>query len=394
LITVNAANKLIRNITYKRKEIFIPIEHASEEILAEDIIADRDFPPYDRVMMDGIAVKLQTSKKSIRYFIEGIQKPGKNQKTLKNPDNCLEVMTGAILPKNCNCVIPYECLDIVNNTARVKISYKPKTCDYIHKKGSDAKKNEKLIPIGETISPIHTAIAASVGKSKVKIFAKPQIAILGTGDELIPIANTPSTHQIRQSNIYSIESALKLNGFSCNRKFHSKDKKDLLKNKIYQLSQEFDVLIITGAVSMGKFDFIPGILKELKANIIVYKIKQRPGKPFLFARLHNKLIFALPGNPVSSLLCTLRYVLPFLLRTKGRAQFLPIKSAITPNKKLTLFIGAKKQESSKGYFIKPIYSHNSGDLISLKDADGFIEIPPSAKEFKPGSLVKFIPWKL
>jgi molybdopterin molybdotransferase len=187
----------------------ISIRDSVSRILAETVSADRDFPPFNRVAMDGIAIAANVFEKGMRIFpIESLQPAGQPQLTLRNSDHCIEVMTGAVLPAGTDTVIRYEDLLIQNKIAEVKLDSLVKGQN-VHGVGMDAKMGAKLLKPGTQISPAEVALMASVGKSKINVVAFPAIAIISTGDELVDIAQNPLPHQLRRSNVYAIDAALR-----------------------------------------------------------------------------------------------------------------------------------------------------------------------------------------
>jgi molybdopterin molybdotransferase len=252
-------------------------------ILKEDIKADRDFPPFDRVSMDGIAIEYSSFRNGQRSFkIEGIQAAGSEQITLQNPENCIEVMTGAVLPNNCDTVIRYEDVELKKGIATIIINA-INDGQNIHIKGKDGKAGNVLIKQNTIISAAEIGVLATVGKSTVKVAKQPKVMIVSTGDELVGVDETPLAHQIRRSNVFTLVSFLeKLHIPS--ETAHLTDDKPMLKEKIKTYLSTYDVLLFSGAVSKGKFDFLPEVFEELGVEKLFHKVAQRPGKPFFYGR--------------------------------------------------------------------------------------------------------------
>ena len=231
LISVNEALKIVLNHTTDFGVETVNFMNAFNRVLKEPITADRDFPPFDRVSMDGVAVDIEVFNKGQREFnIEGVQAAGSEQLTLKNPSNCIEVMTGAVMPKNADAVIKYELTEtrdkhIFLKTDAVKLG------DNIHKQGSDCAKGTVLLEPNILIGAAEIGILASVGKNRVRVAKQPKICVISTGDELVEVSQTPLPHQIRRSNVFTLEALLKrLNLKSTS--FHIKDNKAVLKQNI------------------------------------------------------------------------------------------------------------------------------------------------------------------
>ena len=256
------------------------IEDCVGAYLAEDLIADRDFPPFDRVTMDGIAIAYEAFEKGIRTFpIESTAAAGNPQQSLKDSTNCIEVMTGAIMPQNVDTVIRYEDLSIEGQEASINLdslNFKQN----VHFKGIDIAKETVIVKRGKRLSSAEINIAAAVGKDKLQVRKMPKVIIFSTGDELVPVYETPKLHQIRRSNIYGIQATLKEWGVSADL-LHLADDKEEMFQTISAALKEYDLFIFTGGVSKGKFDYLPEVLEDLQVEKHFHKIQQRPGKTFL-----------------------------------------------------------------------------------------------------------------
>ena len=362
-------------------------------ILAEDIIADRDFPPFDRVAMDGIGLNSENIKANIS--IENVQYAGESQKTLSDPNACMEVMTGAILPLGCDAIIRYEDVDIqeVEGKKIVKINIPFSEIMQglnIHKKGIDRKVEDVLLQKGMRISPSEIAIMASVGKVKVSVQMPPRVAVISTGDELVDIDKTPEYYQIRMSNSYMLAGALQNVGIMANR-FHLRDDKELLFNKLQEILSNHDVILLSGGVSAGKKDFLPEILTNLGVKKLFHKVAQKPGKPFWFGKTdNNKVVFALPGNPVSTFLCFCKYALPSIKGKLDKKEFVVLDKDVLFKPNLAYFVPAKIYFQEGKLVATPFAGSGSADFANLTDCDGFIELSADFQEFKKGEVFEFI----
>ncbi|MDD7915171.1 molybdopterin molybdotransferase MoeA [Polaribacter ponticola] len=284
MISVEEAKSIVLNSTQDFGVEEIPFIKSVGRVLKETIVADRDFPPFNRVSMDGIAIDFNefssrlSSNRQLDFKIEGIQAAGSKQITLQNPENCIEVMTGAVLPNNANTVIRYEDVTIENGIATINIDL-INDKQNVHKKGKDGKIGDVLIEGNTQISAAEIGVLATVGKSIVKVAKQPKVMIVSTGDELVGVNEIPLEHQIRRSNVFTLVSLLeKLNIPS--ETTHITDDKPILKAKIEGYLQEYDVLLFSGAVSKGKYDFLPEVFDELGVEKLFHKVAQRPGKPF------------------------------------------------------------------------------------------------------------------
>ena len=396
-------------ITYQ-KALAIIADHKSEfeivsqkleacigSFLAEDLIADRDFPPFDRVTMDGIAINYNAFQNGQRSFnIETIAAAGSPQCTLKNPQNCIEVMTGAIMPEGVDTVIRYEDVELKNDTATVNLKVL-KHRQNVHFKGSDISQGTRIVAKGKRLSSAEITIAATIGKAHLKVQKMPRVVIFSTGDELVAINETPAPHQIRKSNVYGIQATLKEWGIAADLE-HLEDDKEKMTSAIAASLETYEVFIFTGGVSKGKFDYLPEVLEELQIKKHFHKIQQRPGKPFWFgSKDQAKVVFALPGNPVSSFVCTYSYISYWLIKSLGiplEPTFVELQSDLHFKPDLVYFLQAKLESLPNGKLAAtPIKGNGSGDFANLVNADGFLILPQGKSEFKRGEVFEFIRYR-
>ena len=389
-------------------------------ILAEDIIADRDFPPFDRVTMDGIAIDFSSFHARQRsFFIENIQAAGQPPLTLADKNHCIEIMTGAVIPSGCDTVVRYEDLKIENGFAQILIE----NIDFqqhIHKKGSDRKAGDVLIQKGVCLSAAEIGTAATVGKFILQVYKLPKVAIISTGNELVEINETPELHQIRRSNVYAI-AVLLADKFRIEAQlFHFNDDETEITEGVKNILAEADLMILSGAVSEGKFDFVPKALELNGVKRLFHKVSQRPGKPLWFGQKEKKkgkseeednqkdyqnknqneqdnqnqtVVFGLPGNPVSTFMCACRYVLPWIEQFLGQnrtPQYATLSEDFSFKPNLTYFVQVKIANIQGVLMAKPITGGGSGDLANLNDADGFLELPLEKTVFLKEEVFKFI----
>jgi molybdopterin molybdotransferase len=397
MITVKEAEKIIFEHILSQNMEGASLQKTVGRVLAEDLVADRDFPPFDRVTMDGIAIHFDSFKNGQNIFtIENTQAAGAPALFLTNKTHCIEVMTGAMLPEGCDTVIRYEDLKIQDKKAEILIQ----TLDFqqnTHKKGSDKKQNDVLILKGQKITAAEISTAATIGKTTLQVVKKPTVAVISTGDELVDIPDMPLPYQIRRSNVYAI-AALLDDAFKIEAQlFHFVDDKALIVKGLETILNDFDVVILSGAVSEGKFDFIPNALNDLGVQKLFHKVSQRPGKPFWFGKLeHKAVVFALPGNPVSTFMCACRYVLPFIEASMGLE---PVRTSgvlledVIFKPDLTYFVPVKIISYHHAPIVKALTGNGSGDLANLNEADGFLELPKGKTEFKAGEYYPLIRYR-
>ncbi|MEI9918323.1 MAG: molybdopterin molybdotransferase MoeA [Bacteroidota bacterium] len=389
MISVQQATEIINEVPFHAGNEVVDITRATGHVLAENVIADRDLPPFHRATMDGIAIKYQEGV--IEFIVEGTQAAGQPQQKLKS--GCIEIMTGAMLPEGADTVVRYE--DVVISDGKAVVNAPVEKNQFIHSKGIDAHEGEVLLKPGVILSPAEIALLASVGKNNVSVYNVKPVAIVTTGDELIPVEETPLPWQIRRSNGISISSSLseiKIDSYLS----HLPDDPSVLEKELKKIIESHDVIILSGGVSKGKFDYIPSVLEKLGIKKSFHQVKQRPGKPFWFGRSETKTVFALPGNPVSTFLCFHKYIKPWIemgLGVESNNAKAILASDYTFKPDLTYFLQVKIDMSSGSLLATPDAGEGSGDFANLRNVDGFIELPTGRNEFKKGEAFPYIPFR-
>lgn len=379
----------------------VPLPEARGRILREAIVAERDQPPFDRVTMDGIAVRYDSLATGQRRFtIQGTQHAGDPVQALAAPDNAIEIMTGAVLPADSDCVIPVERITIEDGAARIEDDYKAERMQFVHRQGSDYRAGHEVLSAGRIITPMEIAIIASCGRDSVEANSLPEVRVISTGNELVPPGKPVAPHQVRLSNGPALVAMLQEQGFSRTTDEHLVDDPALLRERLAASLADAKVLILSGGVSMGQADYVPRVLDELGVKPVFHKISQRPGKPMWFGiGPGDQAVFALPGNPVSSLVCCRQYVLPALLRASGRDKE-PAESAVlaehlTFKPKLTCFMPVRLDSGDDGRLLAlPVPTNTSGDFASLSGTDGYVELKQEEEEFPAGTVVPLHRWDL
>jgi molybdopterin molybdotransferase len=391
MITVEEAIKIISETVRDFGTEEVELGKAIGRILREPLQADRPFPPYHRITMDGIAIHYEAFAKGQRTFpVEGVAAAGTPQQQLQDPAACLEVMTGSMLPEGADTVIRYEDVSISEGKATINIE-EVSQGQNIHRQGIDRQKGDEVVPPGTMISPAEVGVASTIGKARLLVSRLPRTMIISTGDELVEINRTPKPHQIRRSNVYRLRATLAELGIPADT-HHMKDDYDEITEKLRQIAAEYEVIILSGGVSKGKFDYLPGVLEELGVKKLFHRIRQRPGKPFWFGESpKGRLIFALPGNPVSSFLCTHRYFIPWLRTCLGYPDrsrpHAILKEDFTFTPDLTYFLQVRVDYDEQGrIWATPEEGNGSGDLANLVDADAFLQLPRGRNKFNAGEV--------
>lgn len=373
----------------------VSLQNAVGRVLKEPILGDRDFPPFNRVTMDGIAIQYSQFEKGIRtFYIEGLAAAGAPEMKLDNSANCLEVMTGAMLPQNTDTVIRYEDVVIKEGGATIQVDVL-KYEQNVHFQGLDQNKGDLLIEEGIMLSPAEIGVCATVGKKELLVAKHPNILIISSGDELVEVDENPLPHQIRKSNVWQLKAILKKNGFEADTA-HLRDKKQEIVSALKSYLNNYDVLLFSGAVSKGKFDFLPEALEEVGVQKHFHRVKQRPGKPFWFGTTdQGKTVFAFPGNPVSTFACAHFYLLDWLQKSLAQQKvskpYAILNEDFTFKPDLTFFLQVKISFDNTGKLLAtPVAGNGSGDLANLAYGDGFLVIPQGKNEFKNGEVYPVI----
>jgi molybdopterin molybdotransferase len=342
-------------------------------------------------MMDGIAVSWSAFREGQREFeIVGVCAAGSPQKELRHPSTCLEVMTGAPLPKESDLVIPYEDLTIEDGMAKVRGESHRTKMEFVHLKGSDARRGDVLLSQGALLNGPHWGIAASVGSATIQVARRPKINLVSSGDELVPVEQVPLDYQIRRSNAYALKASLALHGYQDVHLSHLSDDVDAIEKHYEESKIQFDLLIYSGGVSKGKFDYLPATWKSIGVTEYFHGVSQRPGKPLWFGvdEKNKTAVLGLPGNPVSSLVCLHRY---FLSQKEIYAQ---LGEEIVFKKDLTYFVPVRLEFSQSGILkAYPLQIKNSGEFSALANSDGFLELPKDRSIFKAGEAFLFHSWR-
>ena len=376
-----------------------PVGDANERVLRQTVRAERDQPPFDRVMMDGIALRFADLGPGKREFpVQATQAAGDPVLALQ-PGQCIEIMTGASLPEHADCIIPVERIAVKNHIAVIEDGYEAKSGQFIHRRASDHAVGAHLLTPGKRISPMDIAIIASCGLTDVEVSRRPVVRVISTGNELVAPGAAIQPHQVRLSNGPAIQAMLRERGYTDCDHDHLLDDLDELRERIAAHLAEADVLILSGGVSMGKADFVPGVLAELGVNVVFHKVSQRPGKPIWFGIGPNRqAVFALPGNPVSALVCCRQYVIPALAAasaaTPRTPEFAVLAGDVTFEPDLTCFQPVRLVSSAGGQVLAmPVRTNTSGDFTALSATDGYVELARQQSHFPAGTPVFLHRWR-
>lgn len=411
MVSVAEAEKLVLGQVGRLPAERCKLKEAAGRVLRQSITADRDGPPFDRATLDGVCLRFSDWSSGQRAFpVAGVQAAGVGALAPAPAGGCLEIMTGALVPAPCDCVLPVEAFTREGDTVRALADAALEAGNGVHAQGSDFRAGAEVLSGGRWLTGREIAVAASCGRSELEVTVQPRIVVVATGDELVEVEDEPKPHQIRRSNDLALRASLRAAGFPEVETQHVADDRHAISWNLERALQNGDVVIVTGGVSMGKFDFLPAVLEELGVKKVFHGVAQRPGKPMFFGTferpgdfLHPEAdrvvaVFALPGNPVSSLACLHRYVLPALALMVGVARPRLVErafltAAVKAHPKLSLFLPVVLGVADDGRLrAEPRPFNTSGDFASVAATDGFVEIEAGEQAVAPGTPLPLIRW--
>ena len=404
MISVEAALEIIlseiKPLGLERTSILLTLGR----VLGEDIYASVDNPPWDNSAMDGYALRASDTKGASRAkpvilrIIEDLPAGYVAKKSVKRGE-AVRIMTGAPIPGGTDAVIMVEDTDkseVRSQKSEVKIFREAKIRDNIRRAGEDFKKGALVLKKGTAIRAAEVAMLATVGKPNVCVYQRPKVAVLSTGDELVEIEETPSNGKIVNSNSYAISAQIKACGAVPVQLGIARDaKKDLMDKLSYGLAS--DCILSSGGVSVGDFDFVKDVLKEMGSEMRFWKVAIKPGKPLAFGIINNKPVFGLPGNPVSAMVAFEQFVRPAILKMMGvrnifrKSLTALLTSSLKKKAGRMHFIKAVLEEKKGQFYATPLEGQGSGILSSMVMANSLIILPEDAEDAAKGSKVKVQP---
>ena len=377
----------------------LPLTQCVGGTLRENIYAERDQPPFDRVAMDGMAVQSEALRRGVtRFRIQGVQAAGAAQLKLASGEDAIEVMTGAILPLGSDCVIPVEQINVAGGFVSLTGTMNVPPYQHVDRRGNDSRQGTLLLEAGTLLRAPEIAVAASAGMARVRVSSQPAIMVVSTGDELIEPGEPIADYQVRRSNAYAVAATLRARGFGRIGDDHVPDDEDLMRERLALHLTTHEVVVLSGGVSMGKFDLVPKVLTQLGVQEVFHKIAQRPGRPMWFGiGPHGQAVFGLPGNPVSTLVCLIRYVIPAVAQAMGtkrvRPERLALAAPVNFQHALTYFLPVAIEHDDWGRpWAHPRRPNGSGDFLSLTGTDGFVELPPGPNTYPKGFVTTLYRW--
>ncbi len=386
MITHSEALKIVLNTEFRTGTEKISITDCENRVLAADIFSNIDMPPFDKAMVDGYAI-LGNDIENV-LLIQNTIKAGDNQEFFLTEGNCIKVMTGAPIPKNTEMVIMIEDVEVIENK-KIKITNK-KSSTNISPKGEDIRTGDKVLSRGLLMKPVHCGILASLGYTEAEVYELPKIGLIVTGNEVIEPFKRLRSGQIYNSNAYILmANCLK---FNIILEYYGivEDTFEATNNAINSMISRNDVLLVTGGVSEGDYDFVAPVLKKSGLEIKFDSVASQPGRPLTYATDGKKFCFGLPGNPISGLITFETIVKPFLYKIMGH-DFNPKIFPFTLNKKIS-----RRNAKRKSFYpvklnddntVEPLSYHGSAHLNSYTDAFGIISLDIGVLEIEKGEMV-------
>jgi molybdopterin molybdotransferase len=390
MVTVNEAKKLLERNTSSLEPIDISLENSRGYVIANDIFAPINLPPLTSSAMDGYAVRFSDIKSNlpVKLRISGEVKAGYSKTQTLGKGCAIRIYTGAPVPSGADCVAIQE--DTEEANGHVIIKRRVSKHDNIRREGEEAKKGEAVIKRGTFINPPVVGLLSIMGIPKVIVIRKPRTGLIVTGDEIVSPGNILKPGQVYDSNSFSISSALMETGIDEIVITRQKDSLPVIEKAFDRAFRQSDIVIFTGGISVGKYDYVSELLKQTGVETIFYKVEQKPGKPLYLGKYRGKIVFGLPGNPVSSLVCFYEYVLPAVRKMMGLCSiYLKEETAILAGH---ISVKPGKVNFLRGKFnkgaVEPLKHQESHMLSSFAESNCLIIVPQHRKVIKNGERVK------
>jgi len=396
MIEVAEAIEIVRQQTLRLASESVAIDQVLGRVLAEDVVADSDLPPFDRSQMDGYAVRAEDVKGApVSLRIAGESAAGRGWHNQLEEGQAVRIMTGAPVPAGADSVQQVELTHELKDGTVVEFLESVELGKSIVKRGAEIKAGEVVLNAGTPINAPMMAVLAAFGYASVEVFRRPRVAVLATGTELVSVDQTPGQDQIRDSNNYSLSAYATLAGATVERMPLTGDETSLLKRQIAAAAERCDVIVTSGGVSMGVYDVTKAALKELDAEIFFERVALRPGKPTVFARLPNgTLVFGLPGNPVSVAVTFNLFARTALLTMQGatdptlKRETAAVARSVKGTTDRDSYLPAQLTTNDDAELIAfPLKWGGSSDFVSFALTTALLIVPANVKSIEAGSLV-------
>ncbi len=395
MISISEARSILFNSTPLMPVAEKPVPESCGYILSENIFSDLDIPLFNQSAMDGFAVNVdpdQIENDPVTLPVIAEIPAGSHSTGNLKRNTAARIFTGSAVPENTTCVVRQEKADFNGDQVTILKRVIAEEGN-IRPKGSQIKKSDLAFAERSYINPATVGFLSALGITHLPVFDKPRVSVLSTGNELIRPGDKFKPGQIFESNSFMLKAALEQNGFECNQRNSVTDNEPKLQQLLLEMLETSDVVVVTGGISVGKYDLVKTVLENLGVNQLFYKVKQKPGKPLFAGKRDNKLVFALPGNPAAALVCYYQYVLPSLKKMSGNSQFEPEEKQIplahsfrTKGNRDTFF-----KAKIKGEQVKLLYGQGSDMLRSFAEADALVLLQAGNHEYDAGRTVTVYP---
>ena len=380
----------------------VRLSEASGRYLAEAVCADRPMPPTHRSAMDGYALRAADAAAGHgAVTLIGECAVGQDNASVRiKPGQCMRIFTGAVIPPGADAVVKVEDTERQNDTVLITAPH-VRTGDNIRKKGEEYNTGKRLLSAGTLLGGCEIALCASAGASAVRVYRRPRISILCSGNELVPPEQTALPCQLRDSNGPALDALVRRAGGRVIQRRRIKDRPALVERALRAALEHSDIIISSGGVSVGQYDYIPAAVEAVGAAIRFHNVSVKPGKPVLYATHHkNVQIFGLPGNPLGTLNSFFEFVRPALSRMQGAAvreclqtAYFPLSKTLLPKGNRVEYVPVKVVHRPSGAVLEPIECRSSADILAVTAADGMAILPRRPEQCRAGCVVAFRSWR-
>ncbi len=369
----------------------VPVEDAVGRVLRQDVVAPTHYPPFDRVMMDGYAMRAADLQGNDVLPVRGEVAAGTQDRLQLEPGACAEVMTGAPLPRGADAVVMVE--QTHRDGDRVTFTEPVRSGQHFAPAGEEARQGDTLLRPGDVLTAVGVATAASAGHARLKVSALPSLTAVSTGDELVDVDQQPGPGQIRDTNALTLAAQAHAHGLTRVRRLRARDTLESL-DEVLDQALASDIVILSGGVSMGRYDLVPKALASHGVDQIFHRVLQKPGKPLWFGKRGDTLVFGAPGNPLSTLLTFQLYVKPAIARMSGRNPSPPrlrgaLARDVTYRSKRHLWAFVHARWEGEGWIVTPLPGRGSADVFAPALANAVISMSAGSHEYSGGQEVSF-----
>jgi molybdopterin molybdotransferase len=362
-------------------------------VLAAAAAADRDSPPFDKSLRDGYAVRAADRFDGELRVVEEIPAGVVPRREIA-PGECARIFTGAPIPAGADAVVMQE--DATAAGDRVRVNLPPRPGQWLYRRGAEMRAGDVVVPAGSVITPAVLGVLAGVGRAEPEVIPPPRVAVVATGDELVGVRRTPGPGQIRNTNGPMLTALATSAGAAGHDHGIARDTREGLRATISAALDGADVVLVAGGVSAGAFDLVPAVLEELGVTAHFHKVRMKPGKPLLFGTRGDTLVFGLPGNPVSGLVCFELFVRPALRALAGhpdpgpRVVQLPLAEPVAESNDRPAYRPAALEPAEVGWQVRPLDGGTAPDLRGMAPADVLLVLPAGDARYDAGTPVPVI----